>query len=100
MKKVLVFVSIAFLAACNSKEPAKTESMKSGSDTSMTNMRDINSPYAIEYFSKFEMGDPKNAELVLNLWKAWDGGDLSKAKDLFADTVEMHFADGSMMKTT
>jgi len=100
MKKVLVFASILILAACNSKEPAKTESMKSGSDTSstMSNMRDINSPYPVMYSSKFEMGDPKNAQTVLNLWKVWDGGDLSKGKDLFADSVEMHLADGSMMK--
>ena len=100
MKKVFVFVSIALLAACNSKEPAKTESMKSGSDTAMNNMRDINSPYAVTYSSKFEMDDPKNAETLLNLWKVWDAGDLSKGKDMFADTVEMHFADGSMMHTT
>src|SRR4029078_2755572 len=100
MKKVLVFVSIAFLAACNSKEPAKTESMKSGSDTSMTNMRDINSPYPVVYSSKFAIDEPKNAESLLNLWKVWDNGDLSKGKDMFADTVELHFADGSMMRAS
>ena len=72
----MVFVSIVILAACNSKEPAKTESMKSASDSSMNTMKDINSPYAVNYSSKFEMGDPKNAETVLNLWKVWDKGDL------------------------
>ena len=100
MKKVLVIVSIALLAACNSKEPAKTESMKSGSDSSTNNMRDINSPYQVTYSSKFAIDDPKNAETLLNLWKVWDNGDLSKGKDMFADTVELHFADGSMMHTT
>jgi hypothetical protein len=98
MKKVLVFASIALLAACNSKEPAKTDSMKSGTDTSMTTMRDINSPYPVNYSSKFTMGDPANAESLLNLWKIWDGGDLSAAKNIFADTVEMHLWDGSTMK--
>lgn len=98
MKKVLVFVSIGFLAACNSKEPAKTDSMKSGDTTMNMTMKDINSPYPVMYSSKFEMGDPKNAEAVLNLWKIWDGGDLSKGKDIFADSVEMHLADGSIMK--
>jgi hypothetical protein len=97
MKKVLVLASVAFFAACNSNEPAKVDSMKSGMDSSST-MQDINSPYAIRYSSKFAMGDPKNAESVLKLWKIWDSGDLSAAKDLFADSVELHLADGSIMK--
>jgi hypothetical protein len=61
-------------------------------------MRDINSPYPVNYSSKFTMGDPANAESLLNLWKIWDSGDLSAAKNIFADTVEMHLWDGSMMK--
>jgi ketosteroid isomerase-like protein len=43
------------------------------------------------------MDDPKNAESLLTLWKDWDNGDLSVHKDLFADSMSMTFADGSMM---
>ncbi|MFI5186114.1 MAG: hypothetical protein ACHQF0_05285 [Chitinophagales bacterium] len=99
MKKVLVLASLALFAACNSNEPAKNDSMKSGSD-STTTMQEINSPYAIGYSSKFAMDDPKNAETLLTLWKDWDNGNLSAHKDMFADSVEMHFADGSMMHTS
>ncbi len=98
MKRILVIASIAMLAACNSNDTEKTDSMKSTADTSMAPaMRDINSPYPVAYSSKFTMGDPKNAETVLNLWKVWESGDLSASKDMFADSVELHFADGSMM---
>ncbi len=89
------------LTACNSNEPAKTEAMKPDSSSAATPaMRDINSPYPIGYSSKFVMDDPKNAETLLNLWKVWDGGDLSQAKGMFADSVEMHFSNGAMMHTT
>lgn len=88
---------LAMFASCNSKEPAKTDTTKSAADSTMPA---INSPYAIGYSSHFAMDEPKNAETLLNLWKVWDNGDLSQAKDMFADTVEMHFSDGSMMHTT
>ena len=99
MKKVLVLASVAVFAACNSStDTAKVDSMKSASDsTAPTMMAEINSPYVVDYSSKFTMGDAKNAESLLNLWKDWDNGNLSAHKDMFADSVELHFADGSMM---
>ncbi|MGH2649356.1 MAG: hypothetical protein ACRDE8_17380 [Ginsengibacter sp.] len=95
MKKILVLASIAMLAACNSNEPAKTDSMAPAPVDSTA--QQINSPYKIGYSSKFVMGDAKNAETLLNLWKSWDNGDLSAAKDMFADSAELHFSDGSMI---
>ena len=97
MKRILLFASLAFFTACNSNEPAKTDAMKSGMDSTM---QAINSPYAIGYSSKFVMDDPKNAESLLTLWKDWDNGDLSVHKDLFADSMSMTFADGSMMNAS
>ena len=102
MKKFFVVASVAMLAACNSPEPAKTDTMKPGEDSTVkeSTMRDITSPYQMEYSSKFVMDDPKNAETLLTLWKDWDNGNLSAHKESFADSVEMHFADGSMMRTS
>jgi len=96
MKKLLVAFSITMLAACSDQ---KTESMKSGTDStaSTTAMADVTYPYQINYSSKFEVADPKYAQTILTLWKDWDNGDLSAHKDMFADSVEMHFADGSTM---
>ena len=104
MKKIFIGASITLFAACNSSsDKAKTESMST--DTTATavapkTMPDINSPYPVAYSSKFEMGDPKNAETVLGLWKDWDNGNLANSKDRFADSVMLHFSDGSMIHTT
>jgi hypothetical protein len=102
MKKILVLASIAMLAACNSGEPAKTDSMQTSADSTSpaSAMKTISSPYQIFYSSEFAMDEPKNAETLLALWKAWDGGDLSAHKDLFADSVEMHFADGTIIHSS
>lgn len=98
MKKIFLLASVALLAACGSKN--NESATNSGSDSTGTTMvpKDIVSPYPIGYSSKFVMDDPKNAETLLQLWKVWDAGDLSKAKDMFADTVVMHLADGTTME--
>lgn len=102
MKKILFVTLVTMLAACSSNEPAKTDSMASEPDSTMQTpqAKPINSPYAIGYSSDFAMDDNKNAEALLTLWKDWDNGDLTAHKDLFADSVEMHFADGSMMHSS
>jgi hypothetical protein len=97
MKKILIVASVVLFAACNSKKTEKDEPAKTGSEqTGQT----INSPFPVMYSSNFALGDPKNAETILTLWKDWDGGNLSAHKDMFADSVEMHFADGSMMHSS
>jgi hypothetical protein len=103
MKKIFIGASITLFAACNSSsDKAKTESMST--DTTATaaakTMPDINSPYPVAYSSKFEIADPKYAETVLALWKDWDNGNLANSKDRFADSVMLHFSDGSMINTT
>ena len=99
MKTILVIALLVTLAACNSPEPAKTDATTTSTDSTVQ-VQDISSPYQISYSSKFVMGDPKNAESVLTLWKDWDNGNLSAHKEMFADSVEMHLADGSMIHST
>jgi len=100
MRKIFIISSVALCAACNnSGDKAKVDSMNV--DTTATSasktMPDINSPYPVVYSSKFEIGDPKNAETVLKLWKDWDNNSLMNSKNSFADTVTFYFSDGSMM---
>lgn len=92
MKKLLIIASVALFAACNTNNKPANETPGS------TATKEINSPYAVNYSSKFVTDDPKNAETVLNLWKVWDAGDLSKAKDMFADSIEFRFSNGVMLK--
>jgi len=100
MKKILAIASLAMLAACNSPESAKTDDAMKTSADSTAQVPDITSPYKIGYSSKFVIDDPNNAETLLTLWKDWDNGNLGAHKEIFADSVEMHFADGSMMHST
>lgn len=97
MKKVFILLTLAVFAACNSSDDAsQTESKKSDKDTS-TARQDVTYPYEVMYSSKFEIGDAKNAQAVLKLWKDWDNGTLANSSNIFADSVEMYFADGGMI---
>jgi hypothetical protein len=85
---------MALVAACNSNAPAATtDSTKAKTDSSAA-MADIKSPYSVMYSSKFAIDDPKNAETVLALWKAWDDNNIAVWKNLLADTVEVQLWDG------
>lgn len=89
MRKIvlLLLIVIAF-SACKSDE-AKVDSMTSKDSTSNESY-----PYTATYSSKFEIGDSKYSHTILNMWKAWDAGDLNSVKDMFADSVVMMLADG------
>jgi hypothetical protein len=99
MKKAFVFTCAVILASCSSNT-SKNDSVKTEQDSTTTVEANITSPYGINYSSKFVMDNPKNAENLLTIWKDWDNGNLSAHKDLFADSVEMHFSDGTSMHTS
>ena len=95
MKKNLLFACLFILASCNSNQPAQTEAAKPASDSMA--VQSINSPYDIQYSSKFVMGNPKYAEAVLTLWKDFDNGNLSAHKDFFADSLRVILGSGAIM---
>ena len=88
---MLIPAVMAFLAACNSTQPKEAEAVKPSTDSVMP---EIHSPYNISYSSRFAIDDPKNAETILTLWKDYEEGNLSAHKELFADSVQMYFANG------
>jgi hypothetical protein len=100
MKRSLTFAALAFLAACNSNPRAMNNDSTIATRDSGSMAKTIQSPYDLTYSSKFVMDDPKNAESLLALWKAYDNGDLSISKDMIADTIETHWGDGSMMRAS
>ena len=98
MRRLIYVGMIAATISCNSSSTPATETTTTSDSTSTSQMQqDVTYAYPVGYSSKFEMGDPKNAQTVLLLWKAFDNGDLASSKDYFADSVEMHFMDGSMV---
>jgi len=92
MQKILIAGLIFTLAACNSEDKKEPESKTAAVAETAANL-----PYTATYSSKFEMGDAKNAENVLAAWKAWDDGNLTAARKLFADTMHFYLRDGSQM---
>jgi hypothetical protein len=54
-------------------------------------------PYTATYSSKFAIGNPAHAKMILDLWKDWDDNVVDR-HNYFADTVVMYFPDGSMIK--
>ena len=98
MNKNLLFACLFILVSCNSNQPAATEPAKPASDS--VAVQNINSPYEIQYSSKFVMGNQKYAEDVLTLWKDYDNGNLSAHKDFFADSVEVILGTGAHMHST
>ena len=95
---ILGAATCCLLFACNSAptapptEPAKVDSSAA--------VKPIRSPYNIGYSSSFTIDDPKNAESVLALWKAYDDGNLSTVKDLIADSMEVYLSNGVQMKSS
>lgn len=80
-------LSLAIIS-CHSEDKNEAESKTASAQA------DASLPYTATYSSQFEMGDAKNAETVLSIWKAWDDGTISSSRKLFADSVHFYFRDG------
>ncbi len=93
MQKILIAVAAVVLFSCHG-EDKKADDTKSAEKTTAVG---ATLPYTATYSSKFEMGDAKQVETILKLWKSWDDGNLAGDSSLFADTIHMYTRDGSAM---
>src|SRR5215472_7865211 len=96
MKFHLLLSAAVFMAACNSTPSGQTVMAKAPDSVSS---QTINSPYPIGYSSKFAIDSPKNAETLLAIWKNWDNNNTAAFKDLFADSIDFYFSDGTIIRT-
>lgn len=96
MRKVHLFVSIAFLVACNSSSNKPTTEAVMASDSNSMAHESLTYPYTAAYSSDFEIGDAKNAQTLLELYQNWDNNTIENSKNAFADIDTMFFADGNM----
>lgn len=96
MKKVIYAITaFSFFIACNSAETKSTDT--AANDSTNTNNETVMSltyAYTPTYTADFELGDPKYAQTVLELWKDFDNNTLENHKDAFADSVYVDFAEG------
>lgn len=96
MRKIYLFAAVAFLAACTSSaDKPKTEDVKAA-DSSSAKQDNLMYPYTPDYSSDFVIGDAKNAQTLLELYKNWDDNRLDNSKSSFAEMDTMYFSDGSM----
>lgn len=98
MRKIYLFTTIAFLTACTSSADKTTTTAEApkASDSTAEKQPKLTYPYTADYSSDFEMGDAKNAQTLLELYKNWDNNTLNNSKSAFADNDTMYFADGNM----
>ena len=96
MTKALTVAALLLITiSCNDdKKDAVTES---AADSSAV----VNAPakpheYAVNatFSSDFEIGDPNQADKIVELWKQYDENTLDKGLDYFADTVTLAMHDG------
>jgi len=100
MRKIYLFTTIAFLTACTSNADKSTttatEAPKTSTDSASEKQSNLTYPYTADYSSDFEIGDAKNAQTLLELYKNWDNNTLNNSKSAFADNDTMYFSDGNM----
>ncbi|WP_423736322.1 hypothetical protein [Chitinophaga caseinilytica] len=96
MRKMYLFAVIALATACNTgTDKTKSEAEKEPV-TEPVKKEVVNYPFTPDYSSDFEIGDPRNAMTLLNMYKNWDNNTMNNSKDYFAQTDTMIFSDGSM----
>jgi hypothetical protein len=95
MKKFMpIAAMLLFIVACNSNTPETT------AEATTVAAAETAAPAKHEYATKpwyssdFEIGDYKNGDVVVALWKQFDDNNLDAGLNYFADTVSMSFADG------
>jgi hypothetical protein len=96
MRKIYLFTTIAFLTACTSNADKSTTEAPKAPDSTSQKQSNLTYPYTADYSSDFEMGDAKNAQTLLELYKNWDNNTLDNSKSVFAENDTMYFSDGSM----
>ncbi|HSC38465.1 MAG TPA: hypothetical protein VLD19_11350 [Chitinophagaceae bacterium] len=97
MRRLFAVAALAaLLAGCtDNPAPEKKDAMAAAPAADS-----LHYPYKATYSSAFTMGDPANAKIVLDIWKAYETNKLGDTKSLFADSVTMEFSDGFFLHTS
>ena len=96
MRKIHLFLSIAFLVSCTAGSNKSTTEAVKTSDSDSNKHESRTYPYTAGYSSDFEIGDAKNVQTLLELYQNWDNNTIENSKNSFADIDTMFFADGNM----
>ena len=94
MKQILLWAGLLTLAACTSS----TESKQEAATTTAASNEKITYAMPSQYSDTWEIGDPKNAATLLNMYKGWVDGNFDSFKSALADSVELYWATGDINK--
>jgi len=95
MKKILFILGSGLLFACNDTSKDSVNSAGGTVKDSTAKADDASYPYTATYSSKMEIGNSKDAQTILAIWKDFDNGTLANSRDRFADSITLMFADGT-----
>lgn len=94
MKILLSTIAVCLLTtACNHSGTSE----KKDSITTKPSVENLSIPREVAYSSNFEIGNPKYAQIVLNIYKDYDNNTFNNS-DAYADTVSMKVADGGTIR--
>jgi|SRR6218665_352747 len=102
IKKSFLFLALAttFLA-CRDNKSASTPS---SGDTTTNNLQSevakLPELPSFVHYKNWEMGDPQKTQLILNVYKAWDGNMPGEMASYFADSANYDLPDGIRVTTT
>src|SRR5450830_11737 len=97
---IFLLMMFAIHAVAQEKVKTKDDKVKVKDENGKIKMKSDNGmmndyPYTANYSSKFAMGNPAHAKIILDLWKDWDDNAFDR-HDYMADTLVMLFPDGTM----
>ena len=98
MKKMLFAVfALAIIASCNNEKTKEEKMSGEKKETAVSSPPDL--PYKMLY-TNWEMGDPKNLKMVLDMYKNWEDNKLDAVASNFGDSAIFEMAAGVRLMTT
>ncbi len=71
---------------------------KTSTDSTRLSSPAMDAPLTATYSSQFEIGDAKNSQMVLELWKDWSNNKLSDHSSYFSDSLVILTSDGTVLR--
>ncbi len=98
MKKLsILVVAVSIIMACNSEKKKEEKTGDDKKQTSVSAPADL--PYKMIY-TQWEMGDPQNLKMVLDMYKNWEDNKLDAVASAFGDSTTFEMAAGVRINTT
>ena len=98
MRQLSKVLGVLFLLSYSVNVIAQSSSAKEKRSTNRTTDNSTDFPFTATYSSKFEMGNPKLALVVLKSFKAYNDNTLNDIGNFFADTLTVIASDGTVLK--